>query len=111
MGSMKKITYVIAFALSALSLSAQTTDGWESSADFGLTLTQGNSETTLITTALNFANDNGETQQLAAISYTFGEAEGTKTTDVLISFTPGTSLFLTLPTTVSEPRLLVMTLL
>ena len=84
---MNNITKIITAGIFATQLNAATvTDGWENSANFGLTLTRGNSETILLTTAFNFLNDNGTTQQLANLSYTFGESDSNTTADVLSTY-------------------------
>jgi len=84
---MKKITQLLTIGFVACSANAATlADGWVGSADFGLTLTRGNSDTTLVSTALNLAKDTGSTQQLAGLAYTFGDDSGDTTNDVLSSF-------------------------
>jgi len=84
---MKKITSILGLGIIATSAHAVTlADGWVGSADFGLTLTNGNSDTTLISAGLNLAKDTGDTQQLAGLAYTFGETSGDTTNDVLSAF-------------------------
>jgi len=85
---MKKLTTILAAGIIASSASAQSsfTDGWAGGVDFGLTLTSGNSDTVLINLGLNLAKETSNTQQLAGLSYTFGDTDAGTVTDVINGF-------------------------
>lgn len=73
--------------LAGFSSAATTiTEGWDSSLDLGLTLTSGNSETTLFTAILNLGKTVGQDEYNAALAYAFSEAEGDTTADEITGF-------------------------
>jgi len=84
---MKKITtYFGMTLLCAVANGATLAGGWDSSLDLGLTMTQGNSETTLLTTNLNLSKSEANDEYLAGLGYTFGEDSGNVSADELTGF-------------------------
>lgn len=84
---MKKLTTFLAAGLILSSASAQSiTEGWDGGANFGLTLTSGNSDTLLLNLGVNLAKDTDNTQQLLGLSYTLGDTDGETVSDVLNGF-------------------------
>lgn len=74
----------ILFASSALvaSLNAVTLFGdWDKSANLGLTITRGNSETLVLTGALNAKKSTDTDTYIANLTYTFGQNEGATSAD------------------------------
>lgn len=75
-----------AVAIALSNAAVVSSEGWDSSVDFGLTLTRGNANTALFTSTLNLAKTVDKDQYLAGLGYTFGDNDGTSTNDELTGF-------------------------
>lgn len=84
---MKSTIKTTLFGLLAVGAQAATVaDGWDSSVDFGLTMTRGNAETTLVTTNLNLGKTVGDDEYNAGVGYTFASDSADTITDELTGF-------------------------
>lgn len=84
---MKKVLSIItAGSLLSICHSATIIDGWDAALDLGLTLTRGNSDTSLFTTNLALTKKVDTSEQLAGLSYAFGGQDGDVVTDELSGF-------------------------
>lgn len=79
-------TITLVGMVAGLANAATVTQGWDSSVDFGLTLTRGNSDTTLLTTTLNLAKSVGDDEYNAGLGYSYSEEDSSTISDELTGF-------------------------
>ena len=78
--------YCLVGAVISAANAATVVQGWDSSIDFGVTLTRGNSETTLVTSTLALSKIKGQDEYNAGLAYSFGDDGGSVITDEITGF-------------------------